>query len=451
MKQLFSKKKESGAEGRKRRKLQEEEAARKSTQNKEEEDINLNDSECDEIKISEATSSKTIEKFEKNINISVEDKAVGDCMVDDVENPITVIPEIITHHDIGLLIFDKNTGKPVMPDGLNTEIIKMGSKYFQNTEGPFLPTNNHCMNKSWFKKKLGNCGEEVTRSWLVYSPSKKSAFCICCLIFSQLDNQTALEHENEFTQWKAPERLTAHENAKNHRQCFTQWKEMERNFAVNKGIIDAELQTQIETEKQTWRNVLKRIIHCIKFLATQNLALRGHRESLRTCDDESEPNNVGNFLGLIKLLATFDPVINTHLTQIKNHPRTTSYFSPSVQNEFIHLMATTVRQSLLRTIRKSKYYGLMFDSTADQAHHEQMSEVVRYVKLILRENQFALESFLGFIQISQKDAGSLVDEIFKQLETDDMNLQDCRSQCYDNAAVMAGHRFDGPQHVSIKE
>ncbi|GBP92613.1 hypothetical protein EVAR_63092_1 [Eumeta japonica] len=107
MKRLFSKEKESGAEGRKRRKLQEE-AAQKSSKyfkkyldleksttgcsavskelpttststctiksevsdtnsalNKEEEDINLNDSECDEIKISEATSSKTIEKIEK--------------------------------------------------------------------------------------------------------------------------------------------------------------------------------------------------------------------------------------------------------------------------------------------------------------------------------------------------------------------------------------------------
>ena len=485
MKRLFSKKKECGAEGRKRRKLQEE-AARKSSKYfknhleksatgsstcskelptstciikskvsntnsaQDEEDINLDNSECDEIKGSEATSSKATDEFEENISISVGEKVGGGDMVDDVENSITVIPEVIKQHDIGLLHFDKKTGKSILSDGLKTEIIKMGSKYFQNTEGPFLPTNNRCMNKSWFKKKLGNRGEEVTRSWLVYSPSKKSAFCICCLIFSQLDNQSSLEHENGLTHWKAPERLTVHENAKNHRECFTQWKEMERHFAANKGIVDAELQTQIETEKQKWRNVLKRILHCIKFLATQNLALRGHRESLSTCDG-SESNNVGNFLGLIKLLAIFDPVMNNHLTQVKNHPRTTSYFSPRVQNEFIHLMATTVRQSLLRSIRKSKYYGLMFDSTPDQAHREQMSEVVRYVEVDFeRKSVRVRESFLGFIQISQKKAGSLVDEILKQLEKDDMDLQDCRSQCYDNAATMAGHRTGVHQRISEK-
>ena len=48
---------------------------------------------------------------------------------------------------------------------------------------------------------------------------------------------------------------------------------MERNFAENRGVIDVELQSQIEKEKQKWRDILTRILHCIKFLATQNLAL----------------------------------------------------------------------------------------------------------------------------------------------------------------------------------
>lgn len=96
-----------------------------------------------------------------------------------------------------------------------------------------------------------------------------------------------------------------------------------------------------------------------------------------------------NFLGL--LLAIFDPVIKEHLTHVESHPGSTSYFSPSVQNEFIHLMASTVRQSLLKNIRKAKYYGLMFDSTPDQAHREQMSEVVRYVEVDF-EKKTVLES-----------------------------------------------------------
>ena len=125
---------------------------------------------------------------------------------------------------------------------------------------------------------------------------------------------------------------------------------MERNLAEKREVIDAELQSQIEKEKQKWCDILKRILHCIKFLTTQNLALRGHRKSLQLDDDF----NVGNFLGLLKLLAIFDPLMKEHITPVESHPGSTSYLSPGVQNEFIQMMATTVHQSLLRSIRKAK-------------------------------------------------------------------------------------------------
>lgn len=497
MKRFFTKKKESGAEGRKRRKLEAEEAKKSSkffmpffekpgtsssTRSMEspapatslleseggsstnasqaEEEVKSDKSEYDEIKSEAATENVDmtggeddggggdVEFIDEILPDEIEPDDTEPSELDGVKEPRTVIPEVIEQHDIGLLKFDKDTGKAILPDALRTEIIKLGSKYFQNSEGPFLPTNNRSMNKTWFKRKLGNGrGEEVTRSWLVYSPSKKSAFCICCLLYSRSDHQSSLEQESGFNQWKAPERISVHENAKNHRECFTQWKEMERNLAGNRGVIDAVFQSQIEKEKQKWRDILTRILHCIKFLATQNLALRGHRESLQLDDD----SNVGNFLGLLKLLAIFDPVIKEHLTHLESHPGSTSYLSPGVQNEFIHMMASTVRQSLLRSIRKAKYYGLMFDSTPDQAHREQMSEVVRYVEVDFeRKTVRVRESFLGFIQISQKDAESLVEDILKQLEKDEMELQDCRSQCFDNAAVMAGHRSGVHQRISEK-
>ena len=49
------------------------------------------------------------------------------------------------------------------------------------------------------------------------------------------------------------------------------------------------------------------------------------------------------------------------------------------------------------------------------------------------------ESFLGFVQIHSKDAASLERVIVEKLESDNIPLADCRSQCYDNAAVMTGH------------
>ena len=165
--------------------------------------------------------------------------------------------------------------------------------------------------------------------------------------------------------------MIVHENAKHHRECFKTWKELERNLSNKTGSIDAEFHVEIEKEKQKWREIFKRILHGIKYLAEQNLALRGHRESLQA---DSDPN-VANFFGLMKFLAVFDPVLREHLSFIESHPHSISYLSPGVQNEFIHLMVSHVPKNLTEKIKKAKYYSLIFDSTPDQAHREQVSEV----------------------------------------------------------------------------
>lgn len=463
----FTKKKRSGAEGRKRRKLEAEESE-KSRQFLEtffgqpgtSRSVEVVAPAATPLELPEAEKEAQDElapypnviaggEVEDQIDVPSEGAGSADTeqIIDCLRRSPIPTEEVIQERDIGLLKFDRNTGKVIMADALRLEIVNLGSKYFQNSEGPFLPTKNRSMTKAWFKRRLGNGrGEEVTRSWLVYSPSKKSAFCICCLLFSRSANQSSLEQESGFKQWKLPDRISLHENAKNHRECFTMWKEMEANLVENRGVIDAALQTAMETEKKNWRDILTRVLHCIKFLATQNLALRGHRESLH-----QDSSNVGNFLGLLKLLAVFDPVMKQHLAHVEAHPGSPSYLSPAVQNEFINLVASTVRQSLLTHIRKAKYYGIMFDTTPDQAHREQMAEVVRYVDIDFEDKTVSVrESFLGFIPISQKDAESLAEVILTQLEKDNMDLQDCRSQCYDNAAVMAGHRSGVHQRITEK-
>ena len=98
-------------------------------------------------------------------------------------------------------------------------MTKLGSKYFQNSHGPFLSKNNRATSSNWLKRKLAN-GEEVTRSWLIYSSSNKVAYCICYLLYCRSDHQSLLQQEAGFIQWKAPKRIIVHENAKHHRECF---------------------------------------------------------------------------------------------------------------------------------------------------------------------------------------------------------------------------------------
>ena len=85
----------------------------------------------------------------------------------------------------------------------------------------------------------------------------------------------------------------------------------------------------------------------------------------------------------MKFLSVFDPVPREHLGFIESYPHSTSYLSPGIQNKFIRLVASHVCKNLTEKIKKAEYYGLIFDSTPDQAHreHEQVSEVVRYVDI----------------------------------------------------------------------
>ncbi|XP_003741685.1 uncharacterized protein LOC100905719 [Galendromus occidentalis] len=206
--------------------------------------------------------------------------------------------------------------------------------------------------------------------------------------------------------------MDAHENAPSHRACFADWKELERNLRTN-SAIDIEVQSVYATEKQKWRYVLSRISHCIKFLATQNLPLRGHREN--QCEDVG---NIGNFLGLMKLVANFDPIIKDHMTRSRGNPGSTSYLGSRTQNELIHLMAGQVKEKLLRKIRKAKYYGILVDSTPDLAHREQLSFVLRYVDVDYEQKKAQVrESFLGFVQVHEKNAEALVATILKNLRT----------------------------------
>lgn len=230
------------------------------------------------------------------------------------------------------------------------------------------------------------------------------------------------------------DKLKNHEENSYHRQSFIEWKEMERRMKIH-GMTDVDhlLSSQIEAEKDRWREVLKRILEVIKLLSTQNLAFRGHVETL-------DAANPGNFLAVLKLLSTYDPVMANHFAYVRQNPRCVSYISHDIQNEFITLLATAVRGKILKEIREAKYFGILFDSTPDISHTEQLSEVIRYVRLDYKAGQVEVrEAFIDFLELDKKGAAGYEEIILKKLKDDDLKFSDCRAQMYDNAAVMSGH------------
>ena len=183
----------------------------------------------------------------------------------------------------------------------------------------------------------------------------------------------------------------------------------------------------------------------IRFLSKQNLSFRGHVETIKPKDTS---NNSGNFIELTKLLSNYYPVLREHVVQCQNlNQGQQSYLSPQTQNELIDIMGQRVRKHILGVIEKAKYFSIIFDSTPDTSHQDQLSQTIRYVKIDDQGKVEVKESFLDFIVIRGKTAEALTTVILDKLSRDGLHIENCRGQAYDNASVMAGVRTGVQQRI----
>ncbi|XP_065646998.1 uncharacterized protein LOC136076944 [Hydra vulgaris] len=360
---------------------------------------------------------------------------------EDITNSIRSESDANSVHELEDLTLNYDVGNwpTPMPDYLRADVIRQGSDIYQNLEGPFDPVHKpgemskgqtRQLTKSWFYKKLPS-GEQILRKWMVYSHEKKSLFCFCCKLFDKNDNPTT---KSSFitgfnSWWKLNPKVSDHKNTQLHINNLDKWKTLEARLLQNK-TIDAAHQDVMEEEME--RHFASSLRYKT-FLAKQNLPFRGHRE-----DFASE--NRGNFLEIVSLLSNYDPVLKEHSIRLQQSSESglipVSYLSPAVQNEFVSLLGDAVKQELICEIKKAKFYTILFDSTPNIYHTEQMSQVIRYVKIDNR-NVGVKESFLCFISLSGKKADSITQKIIQSLEKDGLDLKLCRSQEYENATTMS--------------
>ncbi|CAH2274965.1 zinc finger MYM-type 1-like [Pelobates cultripes] len=190
--------------------------------------------------------------------------------------------------------------------------------------------------------------------------------------------------------WKLYPKVSSHEASDQHLTCLEKWKTLK----LQKCLVHVH-QTTVDREKRKWRDILHCLLDVTLFLAHQNLPFRGHRETM---------SSANNFLELDKIVAD---------------------------------------------IKKAKYFGILYDSTPDVSHTDQMCEVIRYVH-IEGDHVNVKESFLGFFPVAEKTAAAeLTENILQHLEEDGLDISLCRGQGYDNAATMAG--IHGGVQAKIKE
>ncbi|XP_057740190.1 uncharacterized protein LOC130957341 [Arachis stenosperma] len=312
--------------------------------------------------------------------------------------------------------------------------------------GPYQPTNisypasgnnNHrrYFQSSWFKK---------FPSWLEYSPEKDAAYCLPCYLFSKHygarnDGKNAFS-ELGFSNWKKVNNgvncaFVCHEGSipnSPHNLCVKSCDDLMAHSKHIDKVLDRNSDETIANNRLR----LKTSIDDIRWLAFQACAFRG--------DDESPGSlNRGNFIELIKLLASCNQNVNNVV--LENAPGNTQYISPSVQKDILHIFARKVRATIREEIGDSKFC-IIIDEARDESKQEQMSVVLRFVD----KHGCVQERFFDLIHVSDTCSLTLKTEISSVLSRHNLDVQNLRGQGYDGASNMRGE-WNGLQALFLKD
>ena len=147
------------------------------------------------------------------------------------------------------------------------------------------------------------------------------------------------------------------------------------------------------------------------------------------CED-SDTDEESNFTQLLKLRGKDQPVLLKWLERKED-----KYTSPEIQNEIISIMANKAIRNLVADIRGG-FFALIVDEYTDISEKEQLTICIRWIDKHLEVS----EDFLGFFNMPDTGAETIVRVIKDVLLKLQLSLGYCRGQCYDGASNMLGHK-----------
>jgi hypothetical protein len=138
-------------------------------------------------------------------------------------------------------------------------------------------------------------------------------------------------------------------------------------------------------------------LRCLKFLLRQGLAFRGH-------DESEESNNRGNFLELLKFLASNSEEVKKYV--LENAPGNRTLTSPKIQKQIIHCCAIETRKKIIEELGEEPY-AILANESSDISHKEQLALCLSYVDKLGRP----CERLIGVIPVDDTSSLSLKEAI----------------------------------------
>ena len=116
------------------------------------------------------------------------------------------------------------------------------------------------------------------------------------------------------------------------------------------------------------------------------------------------------------------------------------YLSPTIQIKLIEFLGKKIKDLILKEIKTAKYFSILLNSTLDVSHIDQMTFIVRYVKIDSNNEVQIKEFFLNFFPLRGKNADEITKSTLNELQQNGLDIIVYRGQAYDNASTVAGVR-----------
>ena len=135
------------------------------------------------------------------------------------------------------------------------------------------------------------------------------------------------------------------------------------------------------------------------------------------------------------MIALYDPFLSSHLAKYGNQDRgEPSYLSSTICEEIIEILGNQVLGVIVKELQQSKYFSVSIDSTPDISHIDQLTIVVRYVRMSDGE---VVEQFLTFIPIESHTGEALATTVLKFLNIYFIYYISCASHSLNLVGVSA--------------
>ena len=272
--------------------------------------------------------------------------------------------------------------------------------------------------------------------WLHYDQSRDMAFCHTCMMAVKSKKITSLGTgdlafvSRGYSNWKD---ATGEKGAFNtHQKSSTHKRAVEVVFTLpaTTGNVGEMLSRAHAQERLANRDNLLKLFQNIQFLSRQGIALRGH----------DEQNS--NFIQLLHLRSIDDSKILEYLAS-----KTDKYTSHQVQNEMLQVMALRILREICDLIRGAAFYSIMADEVTNSSNREQVVVCLRWVDQHFEPH----EEFVGLHMVDTVASDRITTVLKDILLRMNLNLSNCRGQCYDGASNMSGRRSGVAAQLSAEE